>query len=961
MLGNRNNNLELDQFKHTIKNNLINYLFSLIKDDGINEPLKNGDILHLLHLLLTDKKEICDYGLNDFIYLREKKFAILALECFYAMEESFVLNAVFNALSGIRNKLSSDTEGNNFMQLVKDEINKWNKETDFLFKNDLIKRINNENRGILLFDGNQYELIYQNEKIGMSQIGENCTITLTNGDEERFFEQHDTPENYNGSYSFNNEKSVEEILKLSIINKDNRKILAIDIMARLKQFSKMKNELNIHDQSSAERLIDKEWQNLYDEQIRYEKKRDSVLAEKNHVVDINKNKVIPCEFSMEEENASLDEDSIDLIEFHRGYDESQHHQKPLQDITEIENALTAIHHKMLDYCSSFDVAEKFIAEYTLNPYFNLGIQAATLCANAQGKSLFFVKSADKNKWQVTSCDSMNHANDDESIYLRYREDDVLFCEFKRKIPLKDPIEMINLYFDKKRNHFIKIFNQLMYEIQDSMSDMKNDMELIDNKIKTIEENHSIVAKKYNELRKNYHHDDKILLSLTDFKQQTEIHFKQLTVETKNKLNAIISFKNKLHDEDLYKNLINFIVLPDAVRDKNDDTLFHVVIRSGNHRMRNMIQILQDKKASVFIENKRWFGPNIFIVNELPDDLDQPNYKDAYFIKRKNKKTLYHVDKMQNIKKLFLNQYEFTQLYQTLKDKYSSLEFPILLNEIVHKDQVKQFWDIILSKNPKQEFCFPIKNVYEYYETPLLLAANLYGFEDSHSIYFLLLNKAYEELQSKTNNFSDSYKLLHDLSNEIIPAFKKVFKRYQLEQKDRVDGISDKILRFLKGLVGADFTRERAIELAMAYDIVFSGENRYEFDYSDMLVKMGYLLNNRKENIFNKSMLFNDLKITKDKIDKHLVENNKQFCEERDLYINRHQYEEMQKMLNVQQAENQKMNERLQLCEIKLQEYTKIVNQLLAVIEKKQGQDQKHDENNTFVSSCSVFFNQMRGL
>jgi len=68
-----------------------------------------------------------------------------------------------------------------------------------------------------------------------------------------------------------------------------------------------------------------------------------------------------------------------------------------------------------------------------------------------------------------------------------------------------------------------------------------------------------------------------------------------------------------------------------------------------------------------------------------------------------------------------------------------------------------------------------------------------------------------------------------------------------------------------------------------------------------------------------------------------------------------------KKLNVQQAENQKMNERLQLCEIKLQEYTKIVNQLLAVIEKKQGQDQKHDENNTFVSSCSVFFNQMRGL
>jgi len=939
-----------------IKENLINYLFDVLNDKNKKDCQENHDAINLLKLFITGNKQIAYCGLNEFIYAQKKKHAIGEFKLFHVLEDSFMLDSVVKGLNAIRNKLIIKIDLNNdndislkendLKQLVEDSVNEWKEETNHIFKSKWIEKIKNDSKGVLFFDGNKYELLIENSgKIGVLHSGEEYGIKLSDNDYKWFSEQHNTPRNYNGFYSFNNKKNIAKILEKSILDEENRKVLAQDIMDRLKQFNKVAGILNKHDKHSAQRLVTDEWLDLYNEQIKYEEEKVGILTQKANLGKIDEHARVQCEFS-DEASFSTENDGYELIQFSQESPKISQNKKLLQDIARVEELLKDVQGRMLSYCSSFKMAEKYIAEYTLNPYFNLGINAAGLCAKFQNKSLFIVKSVGKNKSHAIPYESigLDDVNKNEPVYLRYQEDDFSFCEIKQGEKLNGTDEMANktrgmkkYYLNEKWSYYLEIINQLFQEIEFSMNDLTEYMKLLEEKIKIAKGNLEEISGAYDQMKNDYINDENELQSLKNIEQEKTRCFNELTVEIHDCLNTNISCGEKADKNELYKNLMNFSILPDEVRDKNGDTLLHVAVRllhevseSRKKYMNDIIKFLLDNGASAFVENNRWFGPRIFILSEDIGNNERAFYADSYLI-QKDKERLYqlsYMDMSKTVYPLILEQNEFKKLFKRLKKKCSHLKALMLLNDIASKELIKEFWQLIISRNLKHVSSFPVKNIYEYYETPLLLAANLHGFEKHNSVYFQLLNRAHKQLYAKPNDFAITYKLLHDLSNEIIPDFKKVFVSYQLEQQERLVGIIQGLvrdfLRFLKWLVGADFdfSHQRAVQLALAYDIVFFGENKDNLNYFNMLIQLKDLLNNKEENIFNRSKLFKALKISTDKLDKTLVVKSNDFHKERDQYISSPLNQKLQEMTKTQQVsqEEQKLQKaKLQEVEAKMQQ------------------------------------------
>ncbi len=235
--------------------------------------------------------------------------------------------------------------------------------------------------------------------------------------------------------------------------------------------------------------------------------------------------------------------------------------------------------------------------------------------------------------------------------------------------------------------------------------------------------------------------------------------------------------------------------------------------------------------------------------------------------------------------------------------------------------IKDYWRLILGSNPDHTPDFPIRNVYSCHESPLLLAALFNGFKKNNFNYVKLLKEAQNQLQPKMEDFSrlatqfceddtseisiardsepliklpqisnslalkknEGYKFLQNLSNQAISDFKKIFDQYQQEQEGRIASTIDRLWRYLKSLVGADFTHERAVELALAYHIVFAREN--DHNYSHMLDQLKNLSHNRmQKNMVAGSSLHTGLRTKTIELDKYIKNHGSEYHQQRDSFI-----------------------------------------------------------------------------
>lgn len=939
-----------------VKEKIGKILFKWISGKGEN-AVSDESIISAMNLFFVKENEKLSCGLNKQYALNKSEYSLNQFESFHAWEKSFMYGYIANGLKQLKllaSKLHDENESNlksNKKLLIENKIRILIDEIVDSCKLQLIKKYEDSRLTVLYLFGRQYLLHGFSEKIPelfCYDQKENVTIEMLEGEQITFSKREVIPDNYNGFLIFNTDNALMPKLKQAIADKENRIILAKDIINKLSIFSYSRNALNNYDAHSAKRLISKEWMDLYEKRIEHEEEKNYLLSEIKDIYAVKTNKncmFLSADISVSmHDSTSKSETSTDDLKFQKN-DTEEVRNECLKKLAVIEDVLQKIDNKMMDYCSSIETAEKYIAEYELNPYFVLGENSAILFAKLENRPLYLVA----NGRIVYYPASKNNENNHPPVYLDCQSN-FSYSVLEQDQVQFDSTSILATYFAGVKKKFAEEFYQILSKMESHIDDnLSYYIELLESEIVDIEKRHKSALARHDQFNEKCVSNFNKLESVKKIKNERNNVLGRLPADDKKSLNDIIMPGRQLDEMDLYDEVNNIVVKPDELRDENSNTLLHIAIKNKKELL---YDYLLEKEADVYAENTILFGPMIYFSDDLPEEGEMELYADSFIFKCEGAKGLIYIDKDKIKHSLNFDENGFNKFYNYLKNnkEYNKLSYPKLLNKVCEPRLVNGFWNVIIKSNPECKPSYQFKGVYVCKETPVLLAAAIYGFEDDYSVYLKFLKRAHDNLHAKETDFQEQnihnsvvkneYKILSSLSKNIILDYKKVFHDYENTQKERANNEFDVVLRSVKKFFGLDFTEERALDLAVAYSIVYLRENDKKHNYHGMLEQLQELSNSRVKSIFSQSVLHSNLITVTSKFIKDIMDSKVSYSLERDEY-KRSQKEKEKIIAEKKRNEEQ---EKVVKCENEIEQYKKESEAMKEIINKNREEyQQEHEE------------------
>ncbi len=660
------------KIEDVVRNNLINFLIETSKDHIELDVKDNADLYNFIKLLITKEEKIAAHGLRQVISAHKRQYEIHLFEFFEAWQNSILLAEVKSGLQEIKvstiietrkwqEKQNTKLDTNNIKQIIEKKVQTLGQQFEETVKDQSRKNLQTENANpILFYQGKKYLLksdTHGNVRIVSDK--RNRMITSFDGKKLCFTEKYNTAENYNGSLSFLDANTMSQQLNEFIHDSEKRKILAIDIKAKLMKFSETSDMLNSHDKFSARHLLKEGWKDLYKEFLLHKENKNKLLIKMGPLSDMEE----AYDFS-NHADTSDDSNKEEKIRFNKPSDTVN--EEFSKNLKKLEDLLKEVEQKMLEYCASPAMVRQYIKEYEANPYFSLGVNTARLCAEAQNKSLYIIKD------NIVSNCFLNHGNSDikinEPVYLEFH-DDFSFVELKSLDDESQKSEDIaSAFFKASRENFINLINQKLQNIEISLEDLSEYENLLDKQIEEISSACQIALGKYTQLKKAMENSGKDLQKLEDIRRIKRECFDKLTSAGKKKLHDANMWRDIFPDTELYDRLENIALIPGNIHDAYGDTLLHLFVRAQKNEYDNIIDLLLDNRTDVYAENKKWFGPGIFIFDKKPSQQICKKYKNTYLIwcnAEKKLHSLYYVDNDGSTHELLLYQKILLKLNEQL--------------------------------------------------------------------------------------------------------------------------------------------------------------------------------------------------------------------------------------------------------------------------------------------------------